>query len=149
KADCQATTEHECSHPTPHVDSLLATHRSSFRDHCTGASPSACTRLFVGQVVTNAWSASRKAYLDVNRSTLQRERCFPERFGQGRMRVAGPGDILAARAEGHRGGRFGDQITGPRPEDVDSKQAIGLLVGEHLDAPLGLAQGSRTAVRGK
>ena len=48
------------------------------------------------QHVQGSWRLSLyRACLDVKRSALHRERCFPERFSQGRMRVAGRSRFIA------------------------------------------------------
>jgi len=49
-------------------------------------------------------------------------------------------DVLAARSELHRGGRFGDEVAGAWSKDVDAEHPIGLPVREHLDAAFCVAE---------
>src|SRR5262249_14970670 len=46
--------------------------------------------------------------------------------------------VLGTSGKLHDRHRLGDQVGGPRPEDVDAQHAVGLGVGEDLDHPFGL-----------
>ena len=83
---------------------------------------------------------------DVDRAAVDGERGFLEGLGQGGVGVAGARDVLAAGAELDRDGRLGDQVAGARAEDVHAEHAVGLGVGEDLDAAVGLSQGAGAAV---
>lgn len=69
-----------------------------------------------------------------------------EGLGQGRVGVARPGNVLGGSAvlDGKRG--LGDHLAGVGADDVNTKDAVGLSVGNELDDTLGLEVGLGTGV---
>src|SRR6185369_6016467 len=67
-------------------------------------------------------------------------------LAEGGVGVTGPCDVLCASAELHRKDGLGDQVGGPRPQDVDAEQAVGPRIGDDLDEAVALLGGPRSAV---
>ena len=57
-----------------------------------------------------------------------------------------PGNILATGGKGHGGSSLGNEISRPRPKDVNSQNAIALGIGKDLHFTLGLAQSLGAAI---
>ncbi len=79
---------------------------------------------------------------DVDGAAIDGERGFLDRFVQGRVGVAGAGDVLGRGAELHRERRLGDHRAGVGADDVDAEHAVARGIGEDLDEALGVAVGA-------
>src|SRR5215831_7163683 len=56
------------------------------------------------------------------------------------------GNVLATGGKVHGGGGLGNEISRPRPKDMNSKNAIALAIGQHFHFALGLPQSLGAAV---
>ena len=92
------------------------------------------------------WAGHRLKY---ESPLVDGQRGFADRFGQGRMRVAGAGQIFRRAAEFHQHAGFGDQFAGADAEDVNAEHAVGRGVGENLHEAVGLAHRARAAIGGE
>ena len=52
------------------------------------------------------------------------------------MGVADQGNIPGRTSKAHHNSRFGNQVIGPRANDVDTKNPIRLSMGQYLDETL-------------
>src|SRR5215475_10654491 len=82
----------------------------------------------------------------MKRAACHRQSCFPKSFGKSRVGMTRPADILAAGGKVHGGSSLGDEISRPRPKDVNSENAIALGIGQHFHFAVGLAQGLGAAI---
>ena len=82
----------------------------------------------------------------VDRAVAAGERRLAHRFRIGRVRVAGAGEVLGRRAEFHRDADLVDQVARHRPDDMRAEDAVGVLVGQHLDETLALEDGLGAAI---
>lgn len=72
-----------------------------------------------------------------------------EGLREGRVSVAGAGNILRAGTVLHGQDTLGNHLTGVGAHDVDAQNAVGLLVRDHLDHTLGIGVGASTGVGGE
>src|SRR5215468_11408063 len=82
----------------------------------------------------------------MNRASCHRQSCFPKSFGKSRVSVTRPGNVLATGGKGHGGSSLGNEISRPRPKDMNSKNAIALGIGQHFHFALGLPQSLGAAI---
>src|SRR5215472_17661801 len=83
---------------------------------------------------------------DVDRAAVDGEGGFLDGFVQGRVGVAGAGDVLRRRGKLHADDELGDQIARIRADDMGAEDAIRRLVGEDLDEAVGHGHGARPAI---
>lgn len=69
-----------------------------------------------------------------------------ESLGEGRVSVAGAGNILAGSAILEGKGTLSNHLTGVRTDDVDTENTVGLGVGDHLNHALSVKVGLGTGV---
>src|SRR5262245_58061623 len=82
----------------------------------------------------------------MNRASCHRQSCFSKSFRESRVSMTRPGNVLAAGGKVHGGRGLGNEISSPRPKDVNSKKAIALGIGQHFHFALGLAQSVGAAI---
>ena len=73
----------------------------------------------------------------MNGALVHRHGGFLDRLRQGRMRMAGAGDVFGRGAEFHGDRGLGDHVAGIGADDVDAEHAVGLGVGDDLDEAVG------------
>ena len=83
---------------------------------------------------------------EVDRALVHGKCRFFDRFGQRRVSVAGPGDILAARSEFDGDRRFRNQLTRMSTNDVHTKDAVSAGIGQNLDLPIEMSTSTSAAV---
>src|SRR5205085_12457924 len=71
---------------------------------------------------------------------------FPESLTQRWMHMRGAGQVFAARAERYRNGRFVDQITGMRAQNMNAQNTICFCVSQDFYHALDLSQGPGAAI---
>src|SRR5258708_7806915 len=76
---------------------------------------------------------------DMNGSLRYRERRFLDGLRQRRMRVTGARDVLRGGAVLHGERQLRNHGAGVRADDVHTQHTVGLVVGQDLDEPLGVA----------
>src|SRR5205085_1757846 len=65
---------------------------------------------------------------------------FANGFGERRVSVNNPCDILGRTDEFDCGHGFGNHVAGTRSKDMDAQQTIGLCIRQHLDQTFGLIE---------
>lgn len=88
-------------------------------------------------------------HLKVNGLSAGSHGSLLEGLREGRVGVASASNILRAGTVLHGQDTLGNHLTGVRAHDVDTQNAVGLLVRDHLDHTLGISVGAGTGVGGE
>src|SRR5690606_38632082 len=89
-------------------------------------------------------NAASRSHME--RTAVDRKSGFLDRLGERRMREDRARQVFTAGSEGHSDHGLGDELAGPGTYHVHPEYAVGFLVSEDLDATVGVAKRSGTAV---
>src|SRR5260221_865611 len=89
----------------------------------------------------------RTSQLCIDRQAVDRIECLSQRLVESGMRVDSGHQGLDSRFGLHGGDHFGDQLISRRTDAMNAKDLAVLLVGDHLDEPIVLADDGGLAVR--
>mmetsp|Transcript_50927 Transcript_50927/g.110958 ORF Transcript_50927/g.110958 Transcript_50927/m.110958 type:complete len:368 (+) Transcript_50927:78-1181(+) len=96
-------------------------------------------------VASHSRSLSR-ILLEMDRLVVGSHASLLESFTESRVCMTSTRDVLRRSSILHSEHTFGDHLTGVGSNDVQTKNAVRLLIGKHLNRPLGVAVGAGTRV---